>query len=183
MTRHTHLPVDCRWRSTYLRECVDSVATRASILVQVSTWVGGKRGYADGPPAGAIQIRRVWSFRHHAPEKYWRFPFKFPKRGTDISKRIVSVVLWGRRALAVELSCDRGFSQPAAAQFDNPAGLAISPPGDAIIVCDRGNNCVRRIDIATGAVVTIAGALESPGLCRFYSRVLLCARWWARQLW
>jgi hypothetical protein len=57
----------------------------------------------------------------------------------------------------VELSCDRGFSQPAAAQFDNPAGLAISPPGDAIIVCDRGNNCVRRIDIATGAVVTIAG--------------------------
>ena len=38
------------------------------------------------------QVRCVWSLRHHPPGKYWRFPFKLPKSGADISKRIVDLL-------------------------------------------------------------------------------------------
>ena len=34
-------------------------------------------------------IRSVWRYRLHPASKYWRFPFKIPKNGADISKRVV----------------------------------------------------------------------------------------------
>jgi hypothetical protein len=35
------------------------------------------------------QVRCVWSFLQHSSGNYWRFPFKRPKSGADISKFIV----------------------------------------------------------------------------------------------
>ncbi|EOD12245.1 hypothetical protein EMIHUDRAFT_44143, partial [Emiliania huxleyi CCMP1516] len=45
-----------------------------------------------------------------------------------------------------------------AAQFYNPSGIAISPDGGALFVADYGNDKIRRVEVATGAVTTIAGS-------------------------
>ena len=45
-----------------------------------------------------------------------------------------------------------------AAQFYNPTGIAISPDGSALFVTDCNNNKIRRIEVATEEVTTIAGS-------------------------
>jgi DNA-binding beta-propeller fold protein YncE len=49
----------------------------------------------------------------------------------------------------------------AAARFSSPTGVALAP-GFAL-VADTGNHTIRRIDIATGAVTTLAGTAGSAG--------------------
>ncbi len=50
-----------------------------------------------------------------------------------------------------------GDGGPAAmAQLDNPAGVFIDGSNN-IFIADTGNNCVRKVDIATGNISTIAG--------------------------
>jgi hypothetical protein len=44
------------------------------------------------------------------------------------------------------------------ASFRNPEDVAYSPDGSTIAVADYSNSCVRLIDVATGAVTTLAGA-------------------------
>ncbi|EOD04281.1 hypothetical protein EMIHUDRAFT_372600, partial [Emiliania huxleyi CCMP1516] len=45
-----------------------------------------------------------------------------------------------------------------AAQFCYPTGIAISPDGGALFVADYGNDKIRRVEVATGEVTTIAGS-------------------------
>jgi DNA-binding beta-propeller fold protein YncE len=56
----------------------------------------------------------------------------------------------------------QGYADGAgtAAMFSHPKGVAISPDGSFALVADSGNNCVRRIQIATGAVTTLAGLTQ-----------------------
>ena len=49
----------------------------------------------------------------------------------------------------------------SAARFNDPRGIAISGDGSFVLVADSGNHTVRRIDLATLAVTTLAG---NPGL-------------------
>lgn len=44
-----------------------------------------------------------------------------------------------------------------AASFNNPAGIAVTPSGDAVYVSDNGNNRIRKIT-AAGVVTTLAGS-------------------------
>lgn len=44
------------------------------------------------------------------------------------------------------------------AGFETPRGLAISPDGNTLYVADSGNNMIRKIDLATNTVTTLAGA-------------------------
>ena len=44
-----------------------------------------------------------------------------------------------------------------AARFNNPEGLAISPDGKTLYVADSRNNRIRKIDLATKTVSTLAG--------------------------
>jgi DNA-binding beta-propeller fold protein YncE len=46
----------------------------------------------------------------------------------------------------------------SAASFDYPPGVAFSPDGSTIAVADTDNQRVRLINVATGAVTTIAGS-------------------------
>jgi DNA-binding beta-propeller fold protein YncE len=44
------------------------------------------------------------------------------------------------------------------AKFNNPSRLSISPSGDYAIVPDQGNHRIRRINISTAEVTTLAGS-------------------------
>ncbi|EOD05159.1 hypothetical protein EMIHUDRAFT_220272 [Emiliania huxleyi CCMP1516] len=44
------------------------------------------------------------------------------------------------------------------AQFNHPHGVAISPDGSALFVADFGNDKIRRVEVAIGAVTTLAGS-------------------------
>ena len=48
-----------------------------------------------------------------------------------------------------------------AAQFCCPAGIAISPDGGVLFVADFENHMIRRVEVATGEVTTLAGSGES----------------------
>jgi len=48
-----------------------------------------------------------------------------------------------------------------AAEFDYPAGIAISPDSSALFVADCSNHKIRRVEVATGAVATLAGSGEN----------------------
>jgi len=45
-----------------------------------------------------------------------------------------------------------------AAQFTHPSGVTISPDGSALFVADFGGHKIRRVEMATGAVTTLAGS-------------------------
>jgi len=45
-----------------------------------------------------------------------------------------------------------------AAQFCTPTGIALSPDGGVLFVADKGNHKIRRVEVATGEVTTIAGS-------------------------
>ena len=51
----------------------------------------------------------------------------------------------------------------ASARFSSPSGVALSPAGDFALVADTGNHTIRRIDVATGVVTTLAGSAGTPG--------------------
>lgn len=57
-----------------------------------------------------------------------------------------------------------GFAdQPgSAARFSTPLGIAVAPDGD-VLVSDNGNAIIRRINVATGAVSTLAGVPQQAG--------------------
>ena len=45
-----------------------------------------------------------------------------------------------------------------AAEFYRPAGIALSPDGSVLFVADFSNHKIRRVEVATGAVTTVAGS-------------------------
>ncbi|HEY2786379.1 MAG TPA: thioredoxin-like domain-containing protein [Fimbriiglobus sp.] len=49
----------------------------------------------------------------------------------------------------------------AAAQFDDPQGLALG--GDMLYIADRRNHCIRAVDLATQTVTTVAGTGKQDG--------------------
>jgi DNA-binding beta-propeller fold protein YncE len=49
------------------------------------------------------------------------------------------------------------------ARFGKPNGVIVSPDGTTLYVSDFGNNTIRRMDLSTGAVTTIAGSAGAPG--------------------
>ncbi|MGI0490418.1 thioredoxin-like domain-containing protein [Alkalinema pantanalense CENA528] len=87
------------------------------------------------------------------------------------------------------------------AQFANPQGLALDPSGKALYVADTGNHAVRKIDLNTYQITTIAGtgvqspwlyphgglaqavALNSPWDLLWHDRVLWVAMAGSHQIW
>lgn len=51
----------------------------------------------------------------------------------------------------------------AGARLSAPEGLAVSRDGSFALIADTGNHTVRRLDLATGAVTTLAGRAGFPG--------------------
>jgi streptogramin lyase len=49
------------------------------------------------------------------------------------------------------------------ARFDRPTDIAVDENGDRVWVVDQQNACIRRVDVATGAVTTFAGTCGTAG--------------------
>jgi DNA-binding beta-propeller fold protein YncE len=78
----------------------------------------------------------------------------------------------------------------ALSRFGGPAALALDEVNRALYVADAANSTVRRVDLATGAVTTIAGRAETPGTddgiagaARFASPIALALDTTARVLY
>src|SRR5262249_20345785 len=78
-------------------------------------------------------------------------------RKIDLATSAVTTV-----AGAVELA-DGIDDTGGAARFANPRDVACDAGANALYVADGGNHAIRRVDLASGAVTTVAGALKSAG--------------------
>src|SRR5262245_34523692 len=67
---------------------------------------------------------------------------------------------WGRQIQTLAGVGRAGFSgdggRAIEAQGNNPYGLTVRPDG-ALYVCEIGNHLIRRIDLKTGKIATVAG--------------------------
>jgi len=77
-------------------------------------------------------------------------------RKVDVASRAVSTVS----------GTTKGYQDGAAseARFNAPFSLAFDPTGTFLVVADSGNHVIRRVEVATGAVSTVAGLSGSQGL-------------------
>ena len=63
---------------------------------------------------------------------------------------------WGVTTLAGSIQgYENGTGEEA--EFDEPAGLALSEDERTLYIADRGNHCIRKLDIASRVVSTLAG--------------------------
>ncbi|EOD19636.1 hypothetical protein EMIHUDRAFT_75425, partial [Emiliania huxleyi CCMP1516] len=72
--------------------------------------------------------------------------------------RRVEVATGAVTTLAGSGDCGSTDGAGGAAQFYRPIDVAISPDGSALFVTDFGNHKIRRVEVATGAVTTLAGS-------------------------
>lgn len=78
-------------------------------------------------------------------------------RQLDIESGIVSTFAGTPR--------EKGFANGSSneAKFFYPFCCKYSPDGSIVLVCDKGNNCIRRIDVKTREVSVLAGMPGIPG--------------------
>lgn len=125
------------------------------------------KGQLDRRP---LAVRRE---REGLPQTVLAYPGKIrvdPQRGrifvSDTNHhRVVAVDEASGRVLQVAGSGREGFADGplAAAAFSYPQGLAVDEAGRFLYVADTGNHAIRRVDLDTGAVVTIAGTGRQAG--------------------
>jgi hypothetical protein len=69
-----------------------------------------------------------------------------------------AITIAGRRGLP---GSSNGISSTA--QFSQPLGIALNTAGTFALVADTGNHTIRRVDVASGQVTTLAGLAGAPG--------------------
>jgi cysteine-rich repeat protein len=85
------------------------------------------------------------------------------ERGAHVIRRFTLVDSGDPATWSTELACGRVNQRGALdgacldARFDSPAGLAIDAEAGLLFVADQDNHVVRRIDLSTDEVTTIAG--------------------------
>ena len=122
------------------------VATRA-----VTTLAGAaSQGYADGTGAAA-QFKRPTGVAISGTTLYVVDSYNNRIRAIEVASGAVTTI-----AGSGEFAYADGTG--AAAKFNEPYGLAVSQDGNTLYVADRGNHRLRAVDVATGAVTTLAGA-------------------------
>jgi DNA-binding beta-propeller fold protein YncE len=114
----------------------------------VSTFSGGLRGFADGADA---QFNDPTGIAISPNGKYALIAdyFNHRIRKLDLTSKIVTTVAGG----------DAGFSDGVHAQFCNPYRLTIAPSGTYALVADAYNHRIRRLDLSSYVVSTVAGGM------------------------
>ena len=124
---------------------------------QLSTVAGtGTKGYSgDGGPALAASLNEPYEVRFDkSGNMFFAEMQNHVVRRVDAKTKVIST-LAGTGAPGFS-----GDGGPAAkAQFKQPHSIAFDPDGK-LLVCDIGNNRIRRIDLTTGIIDTYAGTGE-----------------------
>ena len=120
-------------------------------LQQVSTVAGdGEEGHQDGAAAQA---------RFNCPTGLALLPDGRVLVTDQYNHRIRQIIIATGVVTTLAGSGSYAFADGMgnAASFGNPCGVAVSTDGNVVIVADTGNNRLRQIVVATGAVTTLAG--------------------------
>jgi hypothetical protein len=122
------------------------------------SWQPAPRSPTSGPLSHPAKVTALPAGRFAVSDTGHHRVLVFTEAG-----QLVHAIGSGRRGLV-----DGAFAEAA---FDGPAGLAAQ--GDALYVADAGNHVVRKVELASGRVTTIAGTgelgrgqreLKGPGL-------------------
>ena len=141
-------------RSLTLLALLWSAATDAATDARIELVAGGGEGPFGGPAAGAKLIRP--------------FGVAFDKQGAWYivewkGHRVTKVDRTGMITIFAgtgEQSYGADGGPAGQAQLNDPHRIVISPR-DQMYIADTGNNRVRRVDLATGKITTIAGLAEA----------------------
>ena len=123
-------------------------------------------GFAEWEQAGLLDRTPLTAITHpQEPTTTLAFPGKVVADGDRLfiadtnHNRIVVATLDGHVTQVIG-SGDVGLADGsfATAEFNHPQGLAVD--GDTVYVADTDNHAIRRVDLATGEVTTIAGTGE-----------------------
>ena len=122
---------------------------RVSALGVVETLTGGEPGYVDGPSSAA-------RFNHPQGIHMGGDGFIYV---ADTNNHCIRKVTPSGEVTTLAGNGEPGFvnGSKVLARFHHPIGLTADETGN-LYVADWGNNCIRRVEIATGAVTTLAGA-------------------------
>ena len=124
---------------------------------QLSTVAGtGTKGYSgDGGPALAASLNEPYEVRFDKSGNMF-----FAEMQNHVVRRVDSKTKTISTLAGTGAPGFSGDGGPAAkAQFKQPHSIAFDPDGK-LLVCDIGNNRIRRIDLATGMIDTYAGTGE-----------------------
>jgi sugar lactone lactonase YvrE len=153
------------WWNSSIRKVV--VATS-----EVTTLAGGTYGNADGTGAAAQFALPDGVASDGAGSLFVADGANHAIRKVDVATGVVTTLAGSQ--LRYSGSTD---GTGAAAQFNDPAGVAFAGTGD-LFVADSGNHTIRKVDVATGAVTTVAGSPGTSGstdgtgtAARFYAPI------------
>ncbi|MDD5435315.1 MAG: hypothetical protein PH343_07800, partial [Nitrospira sp.] len=106
--------------------------------------------------------------------------FKSPKRGIRIGNSLIIADTGNHTIRLIDIdtrtvstlagdpgvagASDTGQGASGVAKFHSPGDLTTDSDGTFLYVADTGNHAIRKVDLATGSVVTIAGLSGSSGL-------------------
>src|SRR5579872_991501 len=142
----------------YFCEVGNHRVSRLDLKTRVRTTVpgNGHKGYSgDGGPATEASLNEPYEVRFdRAGNMFFVERLNHIVRRVDRETRIITTVAGTGKA---GFSGDGG---PAAkARLRQPHSIAFAPDG-ALLICDIGNNRVRRVDLAAGTIATWAGTGE-----------------------
>jgi DNA-binding beta-propeller fold protein YncE len=125
----------------------------STAAVAVTTLVGsGASGYADG--AGSVASFKRIAGVSISSDSTFLLAADAPNhrvRRIVIATGVVTTLAGSGSAAYVDAT---GIS----ASFNSPTSVAVSPDGSFALVSDNINHCIRRVQIATGVVTTLAGS-------------------------
>jgi len=146
-------------RSLYICEIDRHVVSRLDLKTKKLTIVAGtvgKSGYAgDGGPATQALLFEPYEVRFDKAGNMFFVEMKnhLVRRVDKKTGMITTVAGTGQPGFS-------GDGGPAVkAQFRQPHSIAFDPAG-RLVLCDIGNNRVRRIDLKSGLIETVAGSGE-----------------------
>jgi len=146
-------------RSLYICEIDRHVVSRLDVKTKKLTIVAGtvgKSGYAgDGGPATQALLFEPYEVRFDKAGNMFFVEMKnhLVRRVDKKTGMITTVAGTGQPGFS-------GDGGPAVkAQFRQPHSIAFDPAG-RLVLCDIGNNRVRRIDLKSGLIETVAGSGE-----------------------
>ena len=149
------IAVDGAGTTAYVADWGNSTIRRIQLASGVVTTLAGapgQAGYADGTGSAA---------RFAAPEKVAVNAAGTTVFVADSGNNVIRTIDVATGAVttlagsATAAGSDDGVG--SAARFDYPAAIAASAGGTLAFVADMNNHTIRRIDVSTGAVTTLAG--------------------------